>query len=114
MKWNLGVRCEKAIDNFKEKINIKQIKSFLSNIEHCYLYGGNFSVLIDKSYDMISDIQNEKLKRAEETKSARIVLFILIFLDVLVYISFIQSNKENYMIMKNSIAAMSRGDYERT
>ena len=52
---------------------------------------------------MISEIQNEKSKRAEETKSARIVLFILMFLDVLVYISFIKSNEENYLIMRKSI-----------
>ena len=98
-----GIRFEKAIENFKEKINIKQIKMFLTNIEHCYLYGGNFSTLIDRSYEMISEIQNEKSKRAEETKSARIVLFILMFLDVLVYISFIKSNEENYLIMRKSI-----------
>lgn len=98
-----GVRFEKAIDNFREKINIKQIKSFLSNLEHCYLYGGNFSELIDKSYKMIKDIQAEKTKRLEETKGARIVLFILILLDLLVYVSFIKSNQENYMIMRKTI-----------
>lgn len=98
-----GVRFEKAIDNFREKINIKQIKSFLGNLEHCYLYGGNFSELIDKSYKMIEDIQNEKAKRVEETKGARIVLFILILLDVLVYVSFIKSDQENYMIMRKTI-----------
>lgn len=98
-----GIRFEKAIENFREKINIKQIKSFLSNLEHCYLYGGNFSELIDKSYKMIEEIQKEKTKRLEETKGARIVLFILIILDVLVYVSFIQSNRDNYMIMRKTI-----------
>lgn len=98
-----GVRFEKALENFREKISIKQIKNFLSNLEHCYLYGGDFSELIDKSYKMIKEIQAEKLKRIEETKSARIVLFILILLDVLVYVSFIKSNHENYMIMRKTI-----------
>ena len=98
-----GIRFEKAIENFREKINIKQIKGFLSNLEHCYLYGGNFSELIDKSYKIIEEIQKEKTKRLEETKGARIVLFILIILDVLVYVSFIQSNRDNYMIMRKTI-----------
>lgn len=98
-----GVRFEKALENFREKISIKQIKNFLSNLEHCYLYGGDFSELIDKSYKMIKEIQTEKLKRIEETKNARIVLYILILLDVLVYISFIKSNHENYMIMRKTI-----------
>ena len=51
---------------------------------------------------MISEIQEEKKKRIEETKSARIVLFILILLDIIVYVSFIKSNVENYMIMTRS------------
>lgn len=98
-----GIKFEKAIANFREKINIKQIQMFLSNLEHCYLYGGNFSELIDKSYKMIGDIMEEKSKRLEETKGARIVLFILILLNLLVYISFIKSNQENYLIMQKSI-----------
>lgn len=98
-----GIRFEKAIENLKEKINITQIKMFFKNLEHCYLYGGNFSELIDKSYKIISEIQTEKIRRMEETKGARIVLFILIFLDVLVYVSFIKSNTENFIIMKKSI-----------
>ena len=98
-----GIKFEKAIENLKEKISIEQIKMFFTNVEHCYLYGGSFSELIDKSYQMIGEIQNEKLRRKEETKSARIVLLILIFLDVLVYVSYIQSNTENYMIMRKNI-----------
>ena len=101
-----GIKFEKAIENFKEKINIKQIKSFLTNVQHCYLYGGNFSELIDKSYKMISELQKEKEKRIQETKSARIVLFILIFMDLFVYISFVKSNPENYLIMRKSIVGM--------
>lgn len=99
-----GVKFENAINNFKEKINIKQIKSFLENLKHCYLYGGDFSKLIDKNYEMISDIQSEKSKRITETKSARIVLFILIGMDLLVYMSFVKSNAENYAIMQKTIA----------
>lgn len=98
-----GTRLENAIQDFNEKVNNKQMKAFLTNIEHCFLYGGNFSELIDKSYTMISEIQEEKKKRIEETKSARIVLFILILLDIVVYVSFIKSNSENYMIMTKSV-----------
>ena len=98
-----GIKFEKAIENFKEKINIGQVKMFLTNVEHCYLYGGNFTELINKSYIIIGEVQKEKMRRQEETKSARIVLFILILLDVLVYVSYIKSNMENYMIMQKSI-----------
>lgn len=98
-----GVKFEKAIENFKEKTDVMQIKSFLENLKHCYLYGGSFSKLIEKSYMMIGEIQAEKNKRREETRGARIVLFILILMDILVYISFVKSNEENFMIMKKTI-----------
>ena len=83
-------------------MNIEQIKSFLANMEHCYLYGGSFPELMDKSYQIIDAIQKEKEKRREETRSARIVLWILIFLDVFVYITYIAANEENYAIMQHS------------
>ena len=100
---NSGIKFEKAISNLKEKIKIQTYKDFLSNLEYCYLYGGSFTVLIDKSYKLISEIQNEKNIRNQETKSARMVLFILIFLNIFVYITNIKNNHDNYIIMQKSI-----------
>lgn len=96
---NSGIKFEKAIDNIKEKLNFEILKSFFSNIEHCYIYGGSFTKLISKSYDSINKLQKEKATRKQETKSARLVLGILIFLDLFVYFSFIRNNYDNYLIM---------------
>ena len=95
------------MEHLKEKISIKKFKEFFSNLQYCYLYGGNFSTLIDKSYKTINIIQKEKNKRLEETKSARIVLFILIAMNMFVYVTYIQDNYENYRIMKNSFFGMA-------
>ncbi len=103
---NSGIKFEKAIENIKEKIDFDTLKAVFSNIEYCYLYGGNFSELMDKSYQKIYKIQKEKAKRNSETKSARIVLAILILLDLIVYFSFIRSNYENYLIMTKSMLGM--------
>ena len=100
---NSGIKFEKAIQNLKEKIDIEIFRNFFSNLEYCYLYGGSFTELIDKSYKMISEIQKEKNTRIQETKSARMVLFILIFLNLFVYISNIKNNPENYMIMQKTL-----------
>lgn len=100
---NSGIKFEKAIANLKEKVNVATFKDFLSNLEYCYLYGGSFTDLIDKSYKLISEIQTEKSNRIQETKSARMVLFILIFLDVFVYITNIRNDYENYIIMQKSV-----------
>ena len=99
---NSGIKFEKAIQNLKEKIDIEIFRNFFSNLEHCYLYGGSFTDLIDKSYKMINEIQKEKDARIQETKSARLVLFILIFLNLFVYMSNIKNNPENYMIMQKT------------
>ncbi len=100
---NSGIKFEKAIENLKEKISIGVFKNFLSNLEHCYLYGGSFTDLIDKSYKIISEIQTEKNNRIQETKSARIALYILMFLNIFVYITNIKNNYENYIIMQKTI-----------
>ena len=74
VELNSGIKFEKAVENIKEKFDYKAIKTVFSNIEYCYLYGGDFTKLMDKSYKMISKIQTEKASRIQETKSARIVL----------------------------------------
>ena len=100
---NSGIKFEKAIENLKEKITFEKFKAVLSNMQYCYLNGGNFTELMDKSYRMIANIQNEKNSREQETMGARIVLVILIILDLFVYFTFIKNNYENYLIMTKSL-----------
>lgn len=100
---NSGIKFETAIENLKEKVKIKRFQFFLSNLQYCYLYGGDYSVLIDRNYHMILSIQEEKAKRLQETKSARMVLFVLIFLNLFVYITFIKNDYENYTIMRSTL-----------
>lgn len=101
-----GIKFEKAIEHLKEKVGIAKFKEFFSNIQYCYLYGGSFPHLIDKNYQMISEIQAEKTKRMQETKGARMVLFILMLLNIYVYMTYIKNNYENYLIMQKSTFGM--------
>ena len=71
---NSGIKFEKAIENIKDKISFVKLQELFSNIEYCYIYGGDFAELMNKTYNVISKVQKEKKKRMEETKSARIVL----------------------------------------
>ena len=103
---NSGIRFEKAIESLKEKITFEKFKAILTNMQYCYLNGGNFTELMDKSYKMIANIQNEKSLREQETIGARIVLVILIILDLFVYFTFIKNNHENYLIMTKNFYAL--------
>lgn len=102
-----GVKFETAIEHLKEKISIAKFREFFSNLQYCYLYGGNFPDLIDKNYKMIEALQTEKNKRLQETKSARLVLVILMILNIYVYMNYIKSNYENYLIMQRSVFGMA-------
>lgn len=106
IELNSGIKFEAAIEHLKEKIGILKFREFFSNVQYCYLYGGNFSSLIDKSYKSINEIQKEKAKRLEETRSARLVLLILMLLNIVVYITYVRNNTENYMIMKSSVLGL--------
>lgn len=100
---NSGIKFENAIENLKEKIEIEVFKNFFENLEYCYLYGGDYTKLIDKSYKIINEIQKEKNIRIQETKSARLVLYILILLNLFVYVTNIKNNYENYLIMQKTL-----------
>ena len=102
LEINSGIKFETAMEHLKEKISVKKFKEFFSNLQYCYVFGGDFAKLIDKSYQTINELQKEKEKRKQETQSARIVLVILMILNIFVYINFVKNNYENYMIMKNS------------
>lgn len=102
LEINSGVKFEKAMENFKEKIPFQKFKMVFTNMQYCYLYGGNFSELMAKNYRYIAAIQKEKTNREQETKNARIVLVILILLDIFIYFYFIKNNYENYRIMTKS------------
>lgn len=103
---NSGVKFENAMENLKEKIPFEKLKQVFSNIEYCYIYGGDFSELMDKSYKIISKVQKEKSKRIQDTKSARIVLGILIVLNLFIYFTYIENNAENYLLMTKKLAGM--------
>ena len=103
VELNSGIKFEKAVNNIKDKISLGKLKDIITNIEHCYLYGGDFCELMRKSYVTISKIQKEKKQRIQDTKNARIVLGILIFLDLFVYFSYIKNNYQNYLLMTNRL-----------
>lgn len=99
---NSGISVEHALENFQDKVNMKRFRLFLTNIRYCYIYGGNFTELLDKTQRLISNIQKEKRNRVRETRSARLVIFILIFLDIYVYFNFIMPQPDYLSIMKNT------------
>jgi Flp pilus assembly protein TadB len=98
-----GIKFEFAVEKLKLKLSFKVLRDLFDNISHCYIFGGDYQELMRKSYVMISKVQKEKKDRKNETRSARIVLGILIFLDLFVYFTYIKNNYENYVLMSNQL-----------
>lgn len=98
---NNGINVSVAFDNLKNKVNIERFRQLITNLDSCYINGGDFYNLLDKSQTVFLKVQEERNNRNEQTMSSRIVLVILIAMSVFVYFNFIDSNIENYNIMIN-------------
>ena len=96
-----GVNVTVAFENLKNKVNIERFKQLITNLESCYMNGGDFYNLLDKTQNIFLKIQEERNNRNNQTMSSRIVLIMLIGMSIFVYFNFINSNQENYNIMIN-------------
>lgn len=94
-----GMHVSIAFKNFREKIRFKKFNQLLINLESCYFNGGNIYNLLDKTQKVFIKYQKERINKNEQTISARIVLFFLMFLIIFVYFVFIKNNLEIYNIM---------------
>lgn len=99
---NSGNSVESALSNFKQKVPMRIFRLFLTNVQYCYIYGGNFNELLDRTYKLFSEMQKEKRLRIKETRSARIVILLLIGMDVYLYFKFIMSQPEYVEIMSHT------------
>lgn len=89
---NAGKLPEIALENFANKINIEKFSFYINNVRYCHVYGGNISLLTEKTQEVINEAIKQKKKRYKETQSACIVLYILIIIDFYIYFTFINSN----------------------
>lgn len=97
-----GVKIYDAFETLKNSINIERINQFITLLQFCYIYGGNFSVLLDKfsKIQMKANIQREEEK--QKIFSAKLVLIVLIALNIYILYGFILSNNQYYNIMVNT------------
>ncbi len=100
---NAGKLPEKALESFAQKVNIKKFSLYMNNVRYCHIYGGDITTLTEKTQDTISQAIKQKKKRIKETKSICNVLYMLIFIDIYMYFSFISGNQYYLDTMINSL-----------
>ncbi len=90
---NAGKLPEDALESFAHKIGIEKFSFYINNVRYCHIYGGDITLLTEKTQEVITEAIKQKKKRNKETKSACTVLYVLIIIDFYMYFSFIASNQ---------------------
>jgi Flp pilus assembly protein TadB len=94
-----GVKIYDAFETLKKSINIERINQFITLLQFCYMYGGNFGNLLDKfsKIQMKTNLQRESEK--QKIFSSKLVLVILIILNMYILLGFVLTNNEYYNIL---------------
>lgn len=90
---NVGKLPEKALEDFAHKVDIEKFSFYINNLRYCHIYGGDIALLTEKTQEVIKEAIKQKKKRNKETKSACMVLYILIAIDFYMYFMFINANE---------------------
>lgn len=99
---NSGVAVDKALYSLSNKVNIKRFSIYINNLKYCSIYGGDTEGLTKNTARLIDDLIKERKKREKETKSACIILYGLIILDLIIYFNMIVSNGNYIVIMREN------------
>jgi len=99
---NSGVAVEKALYTLSNRVNINRFSIYINNLKYCSIYGGDTEGLTKNTARLIDDLIKERKKREKETKSACIILYGLILLDLIIYFNMIVSNGSYIVIMREN------------
>jgi len=99
---NSGVAVDKALYTLSNRVNIKRFSIYINNLKYCSIYGGDTEGLTKNTAKLIDDLIKERKKREKETKSACIILYGLIVLDLIIYFNMIVSNGNYIVIMREN------------
>lgn len=99
---NSGVAVDKALYTVSNKININRFSLYINNLKYCSIYGGDIEGLTKNTARLIDDLIKERKKREKETKSACVILYGLIILDLIIYFNMIVSNGNYIVIMREN------------
>jgi len=99
---NSGVAVDKALYTLSNSVNIKRFSIYINNLKYCSIYGGDTEGLTKDTAKLIDDLIKERKKREKETKSACIILYGLIILDLIIYFNMIVSNGSYLVIMREN------------
>lgn len=94
-----GIKIYDAFEDLKYNINIKKINQFITLLQFCYIYGGNFGDLLDKFSKIQMKTNFKREKERQKIFSSKLVLLILIVLNMYILFGFILTNNEYYDIL---------------
>ncbi|MDD2376571.1 MAG: hypothetical protein PHD15_00880 [Clostridia bacterium] len=94
-----GIKIYDAFETLKKSVNIKKINQFITLLQFCYIYGGDFGNLLDKFSKIQMKTNFQKEKEKQNIFSSKLVLIVLILLNMYILFGFILTNNEYYTIL---------------
>lgn len=87
-----------ALDNLKEKLEIKELKILIDNQKICYVHGGDMEGLIDEFINDISSLNDDSDKDDAQDKVLNWGLYALLLINFIFIIMMLNSQYKLYII----------------
>lgn len=97
-----GMNVIEAFDLLKEEVNVKAFATLINSCEMCYLNGGDFKNVLERYINVITKENIHKESAKEKAYADILTLIIMVFLNVLVVVMFVFTNKEYAEIMRET------------
>lgn len=88
-----------CLENFKEKIEVTELKIFIENLKVCYIHGGDIVALIDTFIQEIGEQNEDEDEEQAQDKMLNMGLYVLLLVNFIVMF-FLLNSSYRYSILE--------------
>lgn len=97
-----GISPYDALENFKEKVDNKQFKLMIKNLQLCSIYSNQYLEVLKKSKDLILKYNKEHARKRNEAKIGRVSILILVTISLIIFKILLLVNPSLINILKTT------------
>ncbi|MCX8075153.1 MAG: hypothetical protein N2749_06165 [Clostridia bacterium] len=102
-----GISVYDSFERLKNNINIKKIGEFISVLQFCYIYGGDYNRVLDKYSKILIHTINHKETERQQIFSSKAAILLLTAINIYIFYIFIFNNIDYYNIFtKTSVGVI--------
>lgn len=100
---NNGVGVLEAFEYIKSIHNIKQFSNIITIFQSCYIYGGNYYSILEKTEKQLKNCNKMKYDFKQKNTEMISTLIIMLVINIYIIINYILSNKSYINLFLNTI-----------